>query len=469
MPLGHLSQVSSLLRKNMAKITPFGGAGSATGANFLFEIGGRRILIDCGMQQGDVGAGEHNRKPFDYDPSSIELLFVTHAHIDHVGLIPKLVKNGFKGEIYSTEETRAIGQLLLLDAVKINHQNSKGAHEKEPLYTQEDVARSMTLWKTLQYHTPHDFGEFTVELFDAGHVLGSSMFKLTTPAGKNIVFTGDLGNSPSPLLRDREVIEGVDYLLMESVYGDRNHEDRQFRDEKFELIVRDSIKRGGTLLIPAFSLERTQEILASLDNLFESKKLPSVPVFLDSPLGEKITAVYEKVKDLYNAKVLAELKGGDDLFRFKELREIARWQESQEIKHIQGPKIIIAGSGMSTAGRIIGHEEHFLPDPHSTLLLMGYQAVGTLGRKIEEGNKKVMIDDKEVVIRAHIEKIDGFSGHADSNALVEFVSHTEKTVKKVFVAMGEPQSQIFLAQRLRDELGVDAVVTQVGKSYEIDM
>lgn len=432
----------------MAKLTCYGGAGSATGANFMLELGGRKILIDCGMEQG-LDGNTHNKKPFAYDPKEMEFLFITHAHIDHIGLIPKLVKDGFTGEIYSTLETKEIAELLLADAVKIQG-------EKVPLYSIDDVAKSLTLWKTLPYHAPKDFGAFSVELLDAGHVLGSAFVKFTSVSGKKMLFTGDIGNSPSVLLPHREEVSGLDYLLMESVYGDRNHEARNERVEKFEKIVEEAITKQSTLLIPAFSLERTQEVLMLLDEMFEKKKMPSARVYLDSPLAERITPIFEKAL-------------GNDKFNFKELVKITRVADSHEIWNTHGGKIIIAGSGMSTAGRILGHEEEYLPDPNTILLFMGYQAAGTLGRQIKEGVKKIFIDGREVRVRARIEKIDGFSGHADSNALVVFVSHTAPTLKKVFVGMGEPKSQIFLAQRLRDELGVDAVATEEGKSYEVEL
>ncbi len=433
----------------MAKLTCHGGAGSATGANFLLELGAKRVLIDCGIQQGGKGASEHNKKPFSYDPSSINILFITHAHIDHVGLIPKLYKDGFRGEIWSTEETKEIGRLLLLDAVRINQDG------EDELYGVGDVEGAMHLWQTLSYHEEKDFGDFKIELYDAGHVLGSSMVKFTTSSG-NMLFSGDIGNSPSPLLSDVEKVSGLDYLLMESVYGDRNHEDRSQREEKFRIIVESSIKRGGALLIPAFSLERTQEILMLLDKMFEKEKRASAPVYLDSPLAIKLTAIFEKAK-------------GKDLFNFRELTKIANVRESKEIASVPGAKIIVAGSGMSTAGRILGHEIHYLPDPNSTILLMGYQSPGTLGRQIEEGAKEVFIDGQPVKVRAKVEKIDGYSGHADSDALVDFVSGSADTLKKVLVAMGEQKSQVFLAQRLRDELGVEAVATEEGKSYEVEM
>lgn len=446
----------------MAKLTCFGGGGSTTGANFLLELGEKRVLIDCGMEQGP-GAFAHNRRDFAYEPSSVDLLFVTHAHIDHVGLIPKLVRAGFRGEIYSTPETKALAELLLLDAVKI------GRDDGASLYTADDVSQALSQWRPLPYHEPKDFGAFHVELFDAGHVLGSSLIKFTTPAGKTMLFTGDIGNSPSILLRNAEKIAGLDYLLMESVYGNRVHEDRADRDKKFARIVKEAIARGGTLLIPAFSLERTQMLLSLLDNLFESHELPSVPVFLDSPLAIRLTEIYEKTKHLYNTAVTRELQGGDDVFKFKELRITARVGESRAIRAVPGPKIVIAGSGMSTAGRIVGHEAHYLPDPKSTLLFTGYQAAGTLGRQIEEGVRSVVIDENRVPVRAKIEKIGGYSGHADSDALVDFVAASAHTLKKVFVAMGEPDAEAYLSQRLRDELNLNAVAVEEGRSYEVEL
>ena len=451
----------------MSKLICYGGSGTATGANFLLEIGNKRVLIDCGMLQGSREASQENAKDFEYDSASIDILFVTHAHIDHIGLIPKLYKGGFRGVIYSTPETKSIAKLLLADAAKINRE------KEHPLFTMNDVEGAISLWQTISYHDKKSFdigesGKFEVELYDAGHVLGSSMVRITTPKG-SMLFTGDIGNSPSPVLRDTEEVTGLKYVLMESVYGDRNHEDKEERDEKFKKVVKEAISRGGTLLIPAFSLERTQIMLYLLDNLFESKELPEVPVFLDSPLGIKVTGIYEDVKKLYNQKATEEIKSGDDIFGFPSLKKTLRAGDSEEINNTHGPKIIIAGSGMSTGGRILNHEKTYLPDPKTTFLLVGYQGVGTLGREIEDGAKKVFIDDSEVTVKAKVEKIEGFSAHADSNTLVDFVSNSKDSLKRVFVAMGEPKSSIFLAQRLRDELEVDAQVTKNGGVYELEL
>ncbi len=450
------------------KLTCFGGVGAVTGANFLFETKNKKVLIDCGLLQGVAGSDDVNATKFDYDPQEIDILFITHAHIDHIGKIPKLVKDGFKGVIYSTPETREISNLMLMDTARITENNAldKGI---EPLYRLIDAERSMALWQTIEYHQPKDFGDYVVEIFDAGHILGSGMFKFTLESGKSILFTGDLGNSPSPILKDTENVPDIDYLLMESVYGDRNHEDKKLRDERFRDVIKEAIERKGTVIIPAFSLERTQVILYELDNLFEGGQLPKVPVFLDSPLASHVTAVYEKVTDLYNQKTQDDIRGGDRIFDFEKLRQVARSRESEEIKNVIGPKIIIAGSGMSNAGRVQNHEIHYLPDPNATILFVGYQSPGTVGRQISDGNRVVEIKGERIQVKAHIEQIDGFSGHKDSDHLVEFVSNCGERLKKVFVAMGEPKSEIFLAQRLTDELDVEAVVPERGKIYELDL
>jgi len=439
---------------NKPRLTFYGGVGAVTGANFLFETGTKKVLVDCGLLQGLPSADQTNAEPFDYDVASIDALFITHAHIDHIGKIPKLVKDGFKGVIYSTEETKEISRLMLEDMAHITDQNSR-AQGTLALYDVQDVEKSFGQWQTLKYHDPLDLGDCQVELYNAGHILGSAMYKFTFSSGKSILFTGDTGNSPAPLEHDTEYVPGLTYLLIDSVYGDRNHESPEERDRKFKETIQDAVKRGGTIVIPTFALERTQVLLYELHNLFEKGEVEKIPVFLDSPLAIKVTALYEQAFG--------------HIFNFPKLKETVEVRDSKEIELVKGPKIVLAGSGMSTAGRVLIHEARYLPDPNATILMVGYQAVGTLGSQLQQGAKSVLIKGVKIPVNACIETIDGFSAHKDSDHLVEFVSHTKDTLKQAFVVMGEPKSEIFLAQRLHDELGVNASVPQRGDSVTLDL
>ncbi len=467
------------MEKNM-KITFYSGVETVTGANFLFESpSGMKVLIDCGMVQGDRTAMEENNEPFSYDISSISSLLITHAHLDHVGRIPKLVKEGYKGPIYSTPETRALAELILNDAVGILTMEAK-ENGVEPLYNQDDVKAIFPLWQEIKYHEQFKLADDVSILFkDAGHILGSAMIEITYSTTQNvggedklksknkILFTGDLGNSPSPLLRDSEAVGDVDYLVIESVYGDRNHDDKDERVSKFEKIIKDTIARGGTLVIPAFSMDRTQVLLYELNNMVERNLIPRIPVFLDSPLAIKVTEIYKNSPELFNDKVQEQIRNGDDIFSFPRLEFTLTQNESRDIGHVNGPKIIFAGSGMSMGGRVISHEGKYLPDPKSTILLVGYQTSGSLGRRLAEGAKKVNIHGESVKVKATIETLYGYSAHRDSDHLVEFVSTGTDKLKQVFVVMGEPRSEMHLAQRINDELGVKAIVPELIREYKL--
>lgn len=457
------------------RITFCTGVGTVTGANFLFEVPSQgeesrsaRILVDCGLVQGERVANQENHEAFLYDPSTIDALFVTHAHLDHVGRIPKLVKEGFKGVIYSTPQTREIAELILADAVNILAMEAR-QDGLEPLYDEHDVAAVFPLWKTIPYHEVFNFNEnISVFLKDAGHILGSSMFEFhIKESGLKVLFTGDLGNSPAPLLRDTETPGAPDYVIMESVYGDRNHEEREERTAKLEQVIKDTISRQGTLVIPTFSVDRTQVILYELNNLVEQGQIPSIPVFVDSPLATKVTEVYKRNTDLFNPSAQEQIRAGDNLFEFPHLKYTFSAGQSREIDTVGGAKIILAGSGMSVGGRVISHEESYLPDANSTILFVGYQAAGSLGRQIVDGAKKVNIHGRTVPVKAHIEQLLGYSAHKDGDHLVEFVSQSEKVPQSVFVVMGEPKSSMHLAQRLTDELGVKALMPERGKPYEL--
>lgn len=461
-----------------ARVTFCGGAGTVTGANFLLDAGDARLLIDCGALERERTCDTANLAPFPYDPKSIDALVVTHAHADHIGRIPKLVHDGFQGVIYSTAATRDLAAIMFNDALSIMAGEAR-RYGCEALYERSDVESALSLWQTREYHEPFtipkatplgsqgDASGFSIELLDAGHILGSAMVRVKR-GGRNIIFTGDLGNSPEPLLNDTEVPEGANYLVMESVYGDRVHEDRGERAAVLREVIETARKRGGTLLIPSFSIERTQILLFELNDMIEKKKIAAIPVYLDAPLAIEVTEVFRKHADLLNPVARERFENGGDPFSFKDLTLTRDSDDSNAIHDAPDPKIIIAGAGMAAGGRIRSHLKRYASDPHTTILFVGYQAPGSLGRRIEDGEKKVEIDGEQVRVRAHVETLSGYSGHADRDQLIGFVEKAGDSLDRVFVTMGEPKSELFLAQRIRDFLGVDAVVPENGQSFEID-
>ncbi len=456
------------------KVTFYGGTGSVTGANFLVEhtdASGKNIklLIDCGMMQGTDVAHRFNQAPFPYQPSEIDFLIITHAHIDHIGRIPKIVKEGFRGKIFSTPPTKEIAELLLEDTLGILESEARKDGTLS-LFEKKDLEMAMTLWNTLPYHEHFalDAG-VSIYLRDAGHILGASMVEVSDGKIK-AVFTGDLGNSPSLLLNDTEQITDANYIIMESVYGDRNHEPKDQRRKELKDVISDTIANKKLLIIPSFSVERTQMMLYEMNEFFMNEEVKQIPVFLDSPLAIKVTGIYEKYKSYLNQKVRDEIKTGDDVFKFPKLKDTPMVWESKKIDETPNPKIIMAGSGMSNGGRIVQHEKDHAGDASATILLVGYQATGTLGRQLEDGAKMVKIDNEEIIVKAKIAKIEGYSSHKDSDHLVSFVEDAAKggDLKKVFTVMGEPKSSLFLVQRLRDELDVKAEYPEYGESVELD-
>ena len=447
---------------NIARITFCGGAGSVTGANFLLEIDDKKILVDCGLTQGSELADDTNWAPLPYDSKEIDFLFITHAHVDHIGRIPKLIQEGFRGKIYSTKPTRALTGPMLLDTTSILSKNKQFNLDK--IYNEENINKAFLQWLSFEYHEKIKITENLEASFkNAGHILGSAMIEFIYN-GKKILFTGDLGNSPSPLLPDTERITDVDYLIMESVYGDRNHESRNDRRNLLERVIEDNYKRKGTLIIPTFSLERSQELLFELNDLVENNRIPIMPIFFDSPLAIRLTEIFKQFKSYFNETAQKVLSKDKYLFNFPGLHSTLRSEESKMINSIANPKIVIAGSGMSSGGRIVHHEKHYLPDPNNTILLTGYQSLGTMGRLIQEGVKKVHISGEDINVRAHIVTILGYSGHKDGNGLLGFVEDMQDTIKKVFVVMGEPKSAMFLVQKIRDNLGVNASAPSQGDS-----
>ena len=454
--------------KKSLTLTFCGGATGPTGSNFLVETEKHKFLIDCGLFQGKEISEKRNNESFSYEPSEINTLFVTHSHLDHIGRIPQLIQNGFHGRIYSTPPTKDITELMLIDSLRVLIRQAH-ARGEEPPYTEEDVRTIMDLWQIANYEETIEMNnDLRVVFRDAGHILGSAMVEIEYNDRK-ILFTGDLGNTPAPLLHNTENIDDVACIVMESVYGDRNHEDKGVRRELVRKAILETIRKNGTLMIPVFSIERTQEMLFELNHLVEKGEIPMIPIFLDSPLAIKVTRIYKKYESYYNDSARDIIKSGDDIFKFPMLRFTMSHNDSLAIDHIEEPKVIMAGSGMSNGGRIVRHEKKYLSDPKNTLLLVGFQAAGTLGRELQDGAKKVMIDDEEIKVKAKIETIHGYSAHKDSEGLLDFVAEaTEKDeLRKVFVVLGEPKSSLFLAQRIRDYLDIDAQVVQEGDSVEL--
>ena len=458
-------------KENM-KLTFHGGAKAVTGANYLLESdpsassGQAKILIDCGLRQGLRYCEPVNFKPFPYEPSTILAVFITHAHIDHIGRLPLLYRKGFRGKVYSTPPTKDFAQELLLDSEKILANEARDCGE-EPMYGVEEVEGLMSLWETVSYHKTVEVNGWEAELYNAGHILGSSLILITeTKSGKKIIFSGDLGNPTTPFITKTDKTPAADYAVMESTYGGRIHEVERARKDELENIIEETIKAGGILMIPAFALERTQELLFELNELVENGRIPRVPIFIDSPLAIRLTVIYKKYLNdpaYFNGEAMGLLKRGDAIFDFPGLKLTLTTEESKEINNVPSPKIIIAGSGMSQGGRILHHEKRYLGDPKNTLLIIGYQAGDSLGRQILNGAKKVKIMGEEIRVQAKVKAIGGYSAHADQPALLDWVAPMRANLKEVFLVQGEEDQMIPLKQKIQDELAVSAKIPEAGE------
>lgn len=450
------------------KLTFYGGAQSVTGSNYLLESGNVRILIDCGIFQGSSDAEMNNYGPFPYDVSQITAVFLTHSHADHTGRLPKLFKEGFRGIVYATPPTLDMTRIALPDNLDLMMDQAK-RNSKPPLFSLEDLEGILNLAQGVEYGKEIDLGSGVVAvLHDAGHILGSSSIEFRAE-GKMIYFSGDLGNPPTPLLRMFEYPVDADYIVVESAYGNRTHEDRSKRKDKLRTIVKETIGKGGVLMIPSFAMERTQELLFELNNMHNAGEIPDVPIFLDSPLAIKLTEVYQKYPDYFNKDAAYLIESGDDLFNFPGLRYVQSSQESKSINDVPAPKIIIAGSGMSTGGRIQHHQKRYLSDPNSTILFIGFQAEGTPGRRIFDGAKDIRIFEEVIPIHCRVAAIGGYSAHADQPTLLKWIAKGAEggKLKNVFAVQGETTSAAVLAELITKELHVPASVPAQGETIEL--
>lgn len=436
-----------------------------TGSCILIQSEETKFLVDCGMFQGR-NSEKGNFADFGFDPRAIDFVLLTHSHLDHSGRLPKLYKEGFRGRVYCTAPTRDLTQLILLDAAHI-------AEEEEvvPLYTEKEVYPLMNFFEVLRYGEARQINEnVRVIARDAGHVLGSAIYEVWVKEQgkeKKIVFSGDLGNPPANIINDPEDVSGADILVVESTYGDRLHESKEGGREFLKQTIRETIDKKGVLLIPILAVERTQEIIYELNAWAESREIPLVPIFLDSPLAIKATAVYEDYVDFYDEESKRRVESGDDLFDFDGLYFTRNQEDSNKIDQVPNPKVIMAGSGMFEGGRIDRYLKKYLGDSNNTLLITSYQPQESLGRKMMNGSRLIEIDGEKIEIKANISSILSFSSHADQEQLTTWVEKINSPKpKRIFIAHGEEDASNSLAVILR-KFSPGTLVPVKGEIYEV--
>ncbi|WP_339742320.1 MBL fold metallo-hydrolase [uncultured Rubinisphaera sp.] len=463
------------------KITFHGAAGEVTGSQHLLESDGRKILFDCGLFQGRRAESRRKNEEFAYDPREIDVVILSHAHIDHSGNLPRLFRMGFRGRVFCTHATADFVEIMLKDAAKIQQEDSRylsrhlkpGHPSVEPLYDQDDVDGLMALFEPLDFEKRHEIASgFRIRFLNSGHILGSAITEVDIEKDgvwKRIVFTGDLGRRDLPLLPDPSTIERCDVLICESTYGNRVHPPS--RDIKMELlrILKEAIAVGGRVIVPAFALGRTQQLVYFLNELFNENLLPPIPVFVDSPLATRLTKVYRDHLEIMDEEIQLLLRDDDDPFGFPWLRYVRSSHESKELNDREGTMLIISASGMCESGRVVHHLAHAISNPHNTVALIGFQAEHTTGRRIAERQKYVKFFDRDFPLKAHVEKLDGLSAHADVTDFRWWFEQAAQAggIGQAFLVHGEPDSALALAEVLRDFTDEDPIIPIRGQSFEV--
>lgn len=466
----------------MATVTSYGAAETVTGSCHLVKIDGVSILIDCGMFQGSDKLVEQNYRSFEFDPSEIDYLIVTHAHLDHIGRVPKFVKDGFKGQIISTQATKDIANIMLLDSAKILKEEYKTVRKKaqrrgeeanilEPLYTEEHVEDVfLKSWHVLEYFENYELpNQIKVTLMNAGHIMGSAFVILDyveNESSKRVVFSGDIGSKHRLIIDPLEKIEEADTLFIESTYGDRIHRPIKESIQQFKQTVITTLNRNGNVVIPSFALERTQEILWLLHEMYEEGELPRCRVFLDSPLAIKATRLYNKHPVHLSDEVEYQALNENDPFSFASLELTTTKEESRLINKVKERAIIIAGSGMCHGGRVMHHLKHRLWNTNNSVIFVGFQVEGTLGRSIIDGDEYVKIYGEDIVVKAQIETINGFSAHADQSDLIEWMSNF-KELSKIYLIHGEMDKMELFSKEIKNTLNFNPVIMEYGVAVHI--
>jgi metallo-beta-lactamase family protein len=449
-----------------------GAAQNVTGSRYLIRANGKQILVDCGLHQ-ERQFRERDWDEFPVTPASIDAVLLTHSHLDHCGMLPKLVRDGCRCPIYCTPATKEIAEIVLMDSARLQvedtefkikrhrRENRQGPHPEIPLYTTEDVREALPFFSTVPYRKRISVADGIEAVFyDAGHILGSSMITMKIRQNsetRSIIFTGDMGREESPILRDPSTFDRADYIVMESTYGNRYHESRDESIAQLIKVINDTDRAGGNVVIPTFVVERAQDILYYLNTLLRNDSIPHLAIFLDSPMAVKVTEVFKRHPELFDEEMKQLVFSEQSFFNLSKLYFVDTVEASKAINHIKGTVVIIAGSGMCTGGRIKHHLVANITRKESTILFVGYQAQGTLGRLIVDGAKKVRILGKEYQVKAKIVQIDGFSAHADKNDLINWLKAFGNEPRRIFVTHGETAAAEELAATIRSELNLEAI------------